>query len=103
VVVRRVETAGKIEYTTIGHTANLASRLQTVAPASSIAVSEHTRKLVEGYFELRGLGQMPVKGISEPINVYEVNGLGPQRTHFQLSAYYSRNRERPERYKSPNR
>ena len=45
VVVRSVETGGKIEYTLIGHTANLASRLQTLAPAGSIAVSEYTRTL----------------------------------------------------------
>ena len=86
VVVRTVETGGKVEYTPIGHTANLASRLQTVAPAGSIAVSEDTRKLVEGYFELHGLGLTEVKGVSEPINVYEVTGLGPLRSHFQLSA-----------------
>jgi class 3 adenylate cyclase len=55
VVVRTVETGGRVEYTPIGHTANLASRLQTIAPAGSIAVSEHTRRLVEGYFELRAL------------------------------------------------
>ena len=86
VVVRTVETGGKIEYTPIGHTANLASRLQTLAPTGSIAVSEHTRRLVEGYFELRALGPVQVRGISEPISVYEVTGLGPLRTHFQLSA-----------------
>ena len=86
VVVRSVETGGKVEYTPIGHTANLASRLQTVAPAGSIAVSEYTRKLVEGYFELRALGPMQVRGVSEPVNVYEVTGLGPLLTHFQLSA-----------------
>ena len=86
VVVRLVETGGKVEYTPIGHTANLASRLQTVASSGSIAVSEHTRKLVEGYFELRGLGLTEVKGISGLINVYEVTGLGPLRSHFQLSA-----------------
>jgi class 3 adenylate cyclase len=77
VVVRSVETGGKIEYTPIGHTANLASRLQTLAPAGSIAVSEHTRRLVEGYFELRALGPMEVRGVSELVNVYEVTGLGP--------------------------
>jgi hypothetical protein len=86
VVVRSVETGGKIEYTPIGHTANLASRLQTMAPIGSIAVSEHTRKLCEGYFELRALGPMAARGISGPINVYEVTGLGALRTHFELSA-----------------
>jgi predicted ATPase len=85
VVVRTVETGGKVEYTPIGHTANLASRLQTVAPAGSIAVSEETRSLVEGYFGLRALGSLPIRGINQPINVYEVTGLGPLRTHFQLS------------------
>src|SRR5438067_1616292 len=77
VVVRSVETGGKIEYTPIGHTANLASRLQTLAPVGSIAVSEYTRKLCEGYFELRALGPTAVRGISEAIDVYEVTGTGP--------------------------
>jgi class 3 adenylate cyclase/predicted ATPase len=86
VVVRSVEIGGKIEYTPIGHTANLAARLQTMAPIGSIAVSEPTRKLCEGYFELRALGPMAARGISGPINVYEVTGLGALRTHFELSA-----------------
>ena len=86
VVVRKVETGGKVEYTPIGHTANLAARLQTVAPAGSVAISDDTRKLVEGYFVLRALGSMPVRGISAPINVYEVSSLGPLRSHFELSA-----------------
>jgi class 3 adenylate cyclase len=86
VVVRTIETGGKVEYTPIGHTANLASRLQTVAPAGSIAIGDETRQLVEGYFELRALGLKKVKGVSEPINIYEVTGLGPLRSHFQLAA-----------------
>src|SRR5438477_646285 len=80
-----IETGGKIEYTPIGHTANLASRLQTLAPAGSIAVSESTRTLCEGYFELRALGPLAVRGISEPINVYEVTGTGVLRSHFDLA------------------
>ena len=85
VVVRKVETAGKVEYAPIGHTANLASRLQALAPAGSIAVSQHTRSLVEGYFDLRALGPLPIRGINQPVNVYEATGLGLLRTHFQLS------------------
>jgi class 3 adenylate cyclase/tetratricopeptide (TPR) repeat protein len=86
VVVRTIEIGGKVEYTPIGHTANLASRLQTVAPSGSIVVSEATRRLVEGYFELRALGQMQVRGVAEPIEIYEILGPGPLRTHFELSA-----------------
>src|SRR5713101_4886577 len=86
VVMRTVETGGRVEYTPVGHATNLAARLQGVAPTGGIVISEETRRLVEGYFELRALGATQLKGVSDPINVYEVTGLGPLRTHFQLSA-----------------
>src|SRR5579863_7993553 len=87
VVVRSITTgAGQVEYTPIGHTTNLASRMQSIARIGSIAVSEVTRKLVEGYFALKPLGATKVKGVSEPVNVYEVIGLGPLRTRLQHSA-----------------
>jgi class 3 adenylate cyclase/tetratricopeptide (TPR) repeat protein len=87
VVVRSISTGGgHVEYTPIGHTTNLASRMQAVAPTGSIATSEQTRKLCEGYFTLKPLGPTKVKGVSEPVNVYEVTGLGPLRTRLQRSA-----------------
>jgi class 3 adenylate cyclase len=87
VVVRSITTGtGQIEYTPIGHTTNLASRMQALAPTGSIAISEQTCKFVEGYFELKPLGPTKVKGVSEPVNVYEVTGLGPLRTRLQRSA-----------------
>ncbi len=87
VVVRSIATGGgHTEYTPIGHTTNLASRMQALAPTGSIAISESTRKLVEGYFALKPLGPAKVKGVSEPVNVYEVIGLGPLRTRLQRSA-----------------
>ena len=86
VVVRTIETGGHTEYTPVGHVTNLAARMQTAAPAGSIAASEATQRLCEGYFEFRALGPTEVKGLNEPVNVYEVSGLGPLRTHFQLAA-----------------
>src|SRR5713226_1490630 len=65
VVVRSLQTGGgHTEYTPIGHTANLASRLQAVAPTGSIAISGQTRRLVEGYFQLKSRGPTRVKGRS---------------------------------------
>jgi len=85
--VRSITTgAGQTEYTPIGHTTNLASRMQTLAPIGSIAATEVTRKLCEGYFILKPLGATKVKGVSEPVNVYEVTGLGPLRTRLQRAA-----------------
>ncbi len=69
VVAYAAATGDKIEYRLIGHAANLAARLEALAPAGSIATSEYTRGLCEGYFELRGLGPMTVKGLSTPVEV----------------------------------
>jgi class 3 adenylate cyclase/tetratricopeptide (TPR) repeat protein len=87
VVVRAIQTAaGHAEYTPIGHTNNLASRMQTVAATGTIAATEDTRKLCEGYFTFRSLGPTRVKGVSDAVNVHEVTGLGPLRTRLQASA-----------------
>ena len=67
VVVRTIETGGHTEYTPVGHVTNLAARMQTAAPAGSIAVSEATQRLCEGYFEFRALGPTAVKGLSAPV------------------------------------
>jgi predicted ATPase len=84
VVVRSIRTGpAQAEYTPIGHTTNLAARLQPVARTGSIVVSENTRKLTEGYFQFRSLGGVRVKGIAEPINVHEVTGLGVLRTRLE--------------------
>ncbi len=85
-VVRSVQTGDhRTEYTPIGHSTSLAARMQALAPTGSIAVSEHTQKLVEGYFAFKALGPTRVKGVSEPVNVYELIGLGPLRTRLQMS------------------
>jgi adenylate cyclase len=87
VVVRTLATAdGHAEYTPIGHTANLASRMEAISPSGSIAITEQTRRLVEGFFQVKSLGRSRVKGLTEPINVYEVTGLGPLRTRLQRAA-----------------
>src|SRR6516165_6841423 len=77
VVAYAGEASGKVEYRLIGHTANLASRMESIAPPGSIAVSEYTAKLCEGYFELRALGPTSVKGVNEPVDAYEVVAPGP--------------------------
>src|SRR5215472_7581252 len=86
VVMRPLKTGDShAEYAPIGHTTNLASRMQAVARTGSIVVSEATRKLVEGYFQLKSIGPTRVKGVTEPVQVYEVTGLGPLRTRLQRS------------------
>src|SRR5215472_9815808 len=85
VVLRLVHTGGHTEYTPVGHAANLAARMQSAAPAGGIIISEDTQRLVEGYFELRELGPTEIKGITEPISIYEVIAAGPLHGHFDLA------------------
>src|SRR5947207_1163027 len=68
------------DYVPIGHSTGLAARMENLATPGSILVSEHTHKLIDGYFECKSLGAAQVKGVSEPIKIYEVLGVGPLRT-----------------------
>jgi class 3 adenylate cyclase/tetratricopeptide (TPR) repeat protein len=87
VVVRSITTGeGRTEYAPVGHSTGIAARMQALAPVGSIAATERIRKLCEGYFLFKSLGPTKVKGVSEPVTVYEVTGLGPLRTRLQRSA-----------------
>src|SRR3989449_3165877 len=55
------------DYVPIGHSTNLASRLESLASAGGIVVSEHTYRLTEGDFEFRSLGEVKIKGVSAPL------------------------------------
>jgi class 3 adenylate cyclase len=87
VVVRSITTGeGNVEYAPIGHSTGLAARMQALAPTGSIAATDPVRKLCEGYFIFKTLGPTKVKGVTEPVDVYEVTGFGPLRTRLQRSA-----------------
>jgi class 3 adenylate cyclase/tetratricopeptide (TPR) repeat protein len=87
VVVRSLTTGeGRTDYAPVGHSTGIAARMQALSPVGSIAATEQLRKLCEGYFLFRSLGPTKVKGVSEPVNVYEVTGLGTLRTRLQRAA-----------------
>lgn len=72
-------TVGTIgEYTAIGNTVNLASRLEQAAPPGGILISYDTYKHVRGIFDVTVLQPITVKGKSEPIQVYTVNSIRPR-------------------------
>src|SRR5262249_52211393 len=68
------------------HSTNLAARMEQLAAPGSILVTAYTHKLTEGYFAFKDLGQTQIKGVEEPLNIYEVLGVGPLRTRFQVTA-----------------
>ncbi|MBI3757393.1 MAG: AAA family ATPase [Deltaproteobacteria bacterium] len=74
------------DYVPVGHSTNLAARMEQLAAPGSILVTAYTHRLTDGYFAFKDLGPTQIKGVEEPINVYEVLGAGPLRTRLQVSA-----------------
>ena len=74
------------DYVPVGHSTNLAARMEQLANPGSILVTAHTHKLTDGYFEFKALGAADIKGVDDPLHVYEVLGAGPLRTRLQVSA-----------------
>ncbi|MFI5317487.1 MAG: ATP-binding protein, partial [Myxococcota bacterium] len=74
VVAGTVGNELKMDYTATGDTTNLAARLQSLAKPGTILVSEPTHALLRGRFKTRAVGPFEVKGKSEPVTAYEVDG-----------------------------
>jgi class 3 adenylate cyclase/predicted ATPase len=87
VVVRSIRKEDlQTDYVPVGHSTNLAARMEQMAMPGSTLVTEYTHKLTNGYFAFTSLGAATVKGREEPLQVYELMGVGPLRTRLQVSA-----------------
>src|SRR5712691_5376135 len=73
------------DYVPVGHSTNLVARMEQLAAPGSILVTAYTYKLTEGYFAFKALGEAQLKGVEDPLKVYEVLGAGPLRTRLQVS------------------
>jgi adenylate cyclase len=62
----------RTDYTAIGDTVNVAARLEQTAAIHQIRISQQTLTAVGSLFPVRSLGQVPVKGRAEPVEVFEV-------------------------------
>jgi predicted ATPase len=72
VVVGEMGGAGRQEQLALGEVPNIASRIEGLAEANTVAISEATSRIVQGYFECQDLGAQTLRGVSEPLHVYRV-------------------------------
>ncbi|HEY7316685.1 MAG TPA: adenylate/guanylate cyclase domain-containing protein [Candidatus Binatia bacterium] len=86
VVVRSIGSDLKMDYTAVGQTTHLAARMEQMATPGSILVAPETLRLAEGFVQVKPLGPINVKGLSEPVEVYEITGAGPVRSRLQAAA-----------------
>ena len=71
------------EQTVVGETPNLAARLQALAAPGSVVISQATRKLVGGLFELADLKPRRLKGFAAPLSAFRVEGEGRAEDRFE--------------------
>jgi class 3 adenylate cyclase len=72
VVVGAMGGAGRQEQLALGETPNIASRIQGLAAPDTVAISDATSRLVQGYFVCQPLGEQTLRGVAEPVAVYRV-------------------------------
>ena len=86
VVVGAIGNDLKMDYTAIGQTVHLASRMEQMATPGSVLMTADALRLAEGYVQVKPLGPVSVKGLTEPVEVYEVTGVGAARSRLQAAA-----------------
>ncbi|MCC8976453.1 adenylate/guanylate cyclase domain-containing protein [Bradyrhizobium brasilense] len=82
VVGEIIGTGSAQERTIVGETPNLAARLQALADADCIIISESTQKLLGGLFELTHTGVHELKGFSRPVPAWRVCGEASVESRF---------------------
>jgi predicted ATPase len=86
VVVRSISTDLHMDFSAIGQTTHLAARMEQTAQPGSTLVAPDTLRLAEGYVQVKALGLVPIKGLEELVEVYELLGAGTARSRLQAAA-----------------
>jgi len=86
VVVRSIGSDLRMDYTAVGQTTHLAARMEQLAAPGSIRLTAETLHLAEGFVQVTPLGPVPIKGLGEPVEVFELVGAGAARTRLEAAA-----------------
>src|SRR5262249_40745361 len=73
------------EQAVVGETPNLAARLQALAEPGQIVLAGATRRLIGNLFRLRELGRQAVKGFTEPVEAFVVEGIAVVESRFEAA------------------
>ena len=85
VVVGKIGDDLRMDYTAQGHTVGVAQRLEQIAESGRVYVSEHTARLVEGFFRLSDLGRSNLSDAEEALAVFDLDGTTTARSRLDIS------------------
>jgi class 3 adenylate cyclase len=85
VLVRTIGSDLRMDYTAVGQTTHLAARMEQMADPGTILMTAATLGLVEDYVRVKPLGPVPVKGLSEAVEVYEALGAESVRSRLHVA------------------
>src|SRR5215472_1373382 len=86
VVVRSISNDLNVDYSALGHTTHMAARMQELAARGAILMTASTLRQVEGFVQVKPVGAVPVKGVSRPVEAFEVIAATAARTRVQAAA-----------------
>ena len=85
VIVGAIGDDLRMDYTAVGDTTNLGSRMESMAGPGTILVSGNTHRLARDFFEFESLGKIEVKGKKEPQEAFELIKAGEVGTRIGAS------------------
>src|SRR5499426_1714880 len=86
VVVRSISNDLNVDYSALGQTTHLAARMQELAAGGTTLMTSSTLREVEGFVQVRSVGAVQVKGVSRPVDAFEVVAATTARTRVQAAA-----------------
>src|SRR5712692_3121502 len=90
VIVRAITADLRVDYSAVGQSTHLAARMEQLAEPGSILLTISTLSLVEGYVDTKPLGALPVKGLAQPVDVFELTGVGHVDSRWQVAVEIGR-------------
>jgi class 3 adenylate cyclase/tetratricopeptide (TPR) repeat protein len=85
VVVRAIGNDLHMDYSAIGQTTHLAARMEQLATPGSILLPVATLHLVEGVVQVNAMGAVAVRGLTEPVEIFELVGAAAVRPWFRVA------------------
>jgi class 3 adenylate cyclase/tetratricopeptide (TPR) repeat protein len=86
VLVRAIHNDLSIDYDAVGPTVHLAARMEQMAPPGAIYCTANVMRMTMGFVDAKPLGQVDVKGIRQPVDLFQIVGHTSARTRWEVTA-----------------